>query len=89
MALGHGMVSTGMDLPSFEEECFVPQVIYPLTKGKEHMIPIEDTGLSEPSTPDSKRAKPSGFIHPLSESSSSKQLPNDSTIVLQQLEDKC
>src|ERR1700677_2232186 len=91
MALGHGMASTGIELANFEEEHFVSQVIYPTTKGKEHMIPMipmENVDFSEPSTPDSKRAELSGFIHPPSKTSSNRHMPDENTAVLQQLEDK-
>ena len=77
MALDQGMASTGIDIPEFEEEHIVPQVTYPKIKGKEHMlprIPIENVEFSEPSTPDSKRAEPSGFIHPPSETSSNRHI---------------
>src|ERR1700677_50571 len=85
------MASTGIDIPEFEEEHIIPQVTYPKIKGKERMvprIPIGNVEFSEPSTPDSKRAEPSGFIHPPSETSSNRHMPNENTPVLQQLEDK-
>src|ERR1700677_2208944 len=91
MAFDHGMASTGIELPEFEEEHFISQVTDPKTKGKEcmvPMIPIENVEFLEPSTPDSKQAEPSGFIHPPSETSPNRHLPDDSATVLQQLEDK-
>src|ERR1700677_3582074 len=91
MALDQGIASMGIDLPDFEEEHIVPQVTYPTIKGKEHMaprIPIGNVEFSEPSTPDSKRAEPSGFIHPPSETSSNRHMPDENTAVLQQLENR-
>src|ERR1700677_2727501 len=85
------MASTGIVLPEFEEEHNVSQITNPKIKGKElrvPRIPIENVEFSEPSTPDSKRAELSGFIHPPSETSPNRHLPDDSTTVLQQLEDK-
>src|ERR1700677_673163 len=51
-------------------------------------IPIGNVEFSEPSTPDSKQAELSGFIHPPSKTSSNKHMPDENTTVLQQLEDR-
>src|SRR5271154_4822750 len=91
MVLDHDMALMGIVLPEFEEEHIVPQSTYPKIKGKERMVPrtpIENVEFSEPSTPDSKRAEPSGFIDPPSETSSNRHKPDENTTVLQQLEDR-
>ena len=51
-------------------------------------IPIGNVEFSEPSTPDSKQAESSGFIHSPSETSFNRHMPDENTAVLQQLEDK-
>ena len=76
------MASTGIVLPEFEEEHNVSQITNPKIKGKElrvPRIPIENVEFSEPSTPDSKRAKLSGFIHPPSKILPTRHLSNCAT----------